>query len=585
MATRNRDLRPDPQGRYRPYLGWKRGEDGVRRQHRFNLGTDKREAERRFAKIRELYDENLRIDGPESNGLWWTRALYFAERIAKGEFRIEFPPLGPDDGYADTLLEYAQMIHTVRGWFLSLEFVPSDPALYHESTSLNQKLTGEKVRGLEVELKELGVLPADRSLPERLIPGTLHEAFSDYEAEVRNHSVKPGSSDLTPYGKLRLARLKRFRKAHDDIPLYDLNFDACSAMVAHWRNRPVGERGASSRDNARHHLGELMRFFRWLDTTEKYRWQSPRGLERIDRRVGKKDSERKLSSITKATYSVEELAVLNKHATPIERLLLYVGLNCAMGAAELGRLVAEDIRFDTEHEHAGRLHFASTNADSFLRFLRPKTGVFGEWLLWPETAHMLRWGLARSRKIGSDLLFVSEKGAPWYNEKATNAQSKFANTWNRLLDRVQKSQSDFRRLPFGTLRDTLPDLLRHRERDDLASLCLAHGSSFHGDNFLECYGNKPFGLLHTALRELQVHFLPFFTAAPDDPCGETKSYLSLSIKEKIRTRLREGGVPALIARECGVSPITVHRERAILSGAATGDHDNRVSPPGTTDRE
>ena len=61
MARRNRDLSPDPQGRYRPYLGWKLGEDGTRRQHRFNLGTDKREAEKRFARIKELYDDNCRL--------------------------------------------------------------------------------------------------------------------------------------------------------------------------------------------------------------------------------------------------------------------------------------------------------------------------------------------------------------------------------------------------------------------------------------------------------------------------------------------------------------------------------------------
>jgi len=45
MPARKTDLRPDAKGRYRPYLGWKAGDDGVRRQHRFNLGTDRKEAE------------------------------------------------------------------------------------------------------------------------------------------------------------------------------------------------------------------------------------------------------------------------------------------------------------------------------------------------------------------------------------------------------------------------------------------------------------------------------------------------------------------------------------------------------------
>lgn len=402
-------------------------------------------------------------------------------------------------------------------------------------------------------------------MPEKLISGSLHRVLDDYESEINTQNLKPGSTFLTPYGRLRLERVKRFRKVHADIPLHDLNFDTCSAMIAYWRNRPNGARGTTSRDNARHHIGELFRFFRWLDTSEKNQWVFPRGLERVDRKVGMKDSERKLSSITKPIYTVDELAILNQHATPIERLLLYVGLNCAMGAAELGRLDEADIHFDKAHEHARRLNFDSTGDDSFIRVLRPKTRVFGEWLLWPESAEMLRWGFARSRRIGSDLLFISEKREAWYNESVTNAQSKFANTWDRLVQRVQKSHPDFRRLPFGTLRDTLPDVLRHHESDDLAVLCLAHGTPFHGDSLLECYSNKPFGRLHAALRRMHEHFRPVFDAAPDDPYEESKSYLPLVVKQKIRAMLGEGKVPAHIAKACAVSAMTVHREAAKLN--------------------
>jgi hypothetical protein len=39
---------------------------------------------------------------------------------------------------------------------------------------------------------------------------------------------------------------------------------------------------------------------------------------------------------------------------------------------------------------------------------------------------------------------------------------------------------------------------------------------------LECYGNKPFGRLHTALREICTHFAPVFAAAPSDPIEEKK---------------------------------------------------------------
>jgi hypothetical protein len=71
--------------------------------------------------------------------------------------------------------------------------------------------------------------------------------------------------------------------------------------------------------------------------------------------------------------------------------MLYLGLNCGMGAAELGRLVESDFSVRLTHPFSDRLHFASTPHDSFARFLRPKTHVFGEWLLWEETVGMVEW--------------------------------------------------------------------------------------------------------------------------------------------------------------------------------------------------
>src|SRR4051812_3974519 len=102
MPTRKRELRPDPNGRYRPYVGWKMGEQGGRRQHRFNLGTDRKEAERRLARIRDLYDDNCRVVGED---LWSPAALSYAERIARGEvafrYSIPFDPEVMDDPALD----------------------------------------------------------------------------------------------------------------------------------------------------------------------------------------------------------------------------------------------------------------------------------------------------------------------------------------------------------------------------------------------------------------------------------------------------------------------------------------------------
>jgi hypothetical protein len=196
---------------------------------------------------------------------------------------------------------------------------------------------------------------------------------------------------------------------------------------------------------------------------------------------------------------------------------------------------------------------------------------------------MLRWGIARRekiRKFGPNAsLIVSEHGKPWYDEAASkNPQAKFANVWNELVRRVRKEKDleNFRHLPFGTLRDTLPDVIRHRYSDELASLCVAHGSTFKGDKLLDCYTNKPFGRLHQAIRELHDHFAPVFAAAPPDPTAKPRRQCtSLGTQERIRLLLADGVPVSKIASECGVDIGVVHRlrddERAKADIAVRGD--------------
>ncbi len=68
---------------------------------------------------------------------------------------------------------------------------------------------------------------------------------------------------------------------------------------------------------------------------------------------------------------------------------------------------------------------------------------------------------------------------------------------------------EFPRLPFGSLRDVLPDLLRLRYSDDVASLALQHGK-IRDDPLLQHYANMPFRRLFEATRELRSHIQPMF---------------------------------------------------------------------------
>ncbi len=570
MAVRKRALKPDPQGRYRPYLGYR--VDG--KQQRFNLGTDKVEAERRMNRLYELWQENVAANREE---VWSPLALSFAKEVAKGNRKIEYPFLRHFLEADDPAAEYAQMVHVERQRFPSLDIIPADPDLYAIGIDRNEHLVASEVQHLQERLAELGALAPKNKLPDKLVTGKLHEALDAYaEDDVKSHNVWPGSNRLKQSGHRRLEMIERFKERHRDVLLSMLGYDACKEVIRFWCRRPPTKNRKTGQfdgppmaiSSARHHRKELDRFFRWLDATERFGWVLPRGFNQIDRSIGETEDEfsRRLSVIQNETYGVDELAALNRHATPLERLVLYVGLNCGMGAAELGRLRRSDILLFYKHEFADALTFASTDQDSFIRYLRPKTKVFGEWLLWPETVQMVQWGLERAQGIGSDLLFVSESGQPWYNERHNkNPQAKFTNVFNRLIARVMKSDPHFRRLAFGTLRDTLPNILRSRHSSEMASLCLAHGSTFRGDKLIDCYTNKPFGRFHEIMRVARDYVAAVFEEAPSDPAvSPGKQYLPLKTREKVRSMLAAGDRVAKIAQDCGVSQMTVYREQKNL---------------------
>ena len=94
---------------------------------------------------------------------------------------------------------------------------------------------------------------------------------------------------------------------------------------------------------------------------------------------------------------------------------------------------------------------------------------------------------------------------------AKRPQSQIDNRWNRLIGKITKANPDFPKLPFGSLRDVLPDVLRNKYSDDVASLALQH-KTYSADKLLKCYANFPFAKLFTATEELRELFKPMLDA-------------------------------------------------------------------------
>ena len=136
---------------------------------------------------------------------------------------------------------------------------------------------------------------------------------------------------------------------------------------------------------------------------------------------------------------------------------------------------------------------------------RPKTGIYGEHLLWPQVAAAVKPFLD-----GRPYLPMTKTNKPWYRPHSANPQTAFQNWWRSVLDRIgnQDENKGFPRLPFGSLRDLLPNILRAEYGDDVASMALQHGKN-KSDNLLDCYANIPFRKLFKATKELEMRFKPF----------------------------------------------------------------------------
>ena len=96
-------------------------------QHKFRLGTDRREAERRDELLRQLW-ERLEAEAGQQAALWDDYTLEIAKAVAKGIDRIPLPPLMEEE----SAISYAQRLQTTQDRFPFLKFQPTDEQRYAE---------------------------------------------------------------------------------------------------------------------------------------------------------------------------------------------------------------------------------------------------------------------------------------------------------------------------------------------------------------------------------------------------------------------------------------------------------------------
>lgn len=463
MATRaRRSWKPDNRGYFSRQLGWERSRAGKLQQHKFLLGTDRKEAERRERKLCELWD-TFSASCTEDRPLWPEDLLIIAKRIAKGTPEIPIPR-----GPGEKQHQYAARIQRMQAKYPVVLFLPEDQHAFEigqaalelfeaipadlgnipirtADIEVAQALEDAKKRLAEAGLSfpaELAVLSASAQAPGEPLPGrlkpsdpaarrvprptparpaalpnrgaaaaasrtptaTLYQALKAYQKFLHQEYLDPELENVSAWGRTQIRQTKNLMTHHSDQLLTRLDGDAVTELVGYWRRRPckIGTKEPMTPKAASNFLGTLLRFFKWLDTSSQFDWNKPFAFNDIDTKVRRFPSDHAKKSLAQVdTFSLDELKLLMRYGQPFERLLLLLGLNCGFGRAEIASLLVGEAHLFKGHTPRDQeiLGYPTTDQDSFIKRIRRKSGVYGEHILYPMTVEGLQWAIERRQQF------------------------------------------------------------------------------------------------------------------------------------------------------------------------------------------
>ena len=570
MAHKIKELGKDARGNHVRNLGWKLTETGSRVQQRYYLGKDSEEAHRRNARLEELWAViEGEAESPQS-AIWTDTTLQIGMAVGGGEVVCHLAPPLPLEG-DDDFRAYAYLVEQYAKKYRMIAVLPADAEAYQRGKGIGDERKREVVRIGRDVFGEANVLEAETR--------TLHEAIDDYIANIKVTFLDVETRAVTGLGNTQVKEAKRLKQKHKDIPLSRLDLTAIEGMITVWRNRPVSQKSGNPIrvKTAESHIKRLKNFLWWLHRQDKYRWRIPPEVERLAVKVRETDRETQQRARPQQveTYDVAELATLYKYALPLERVYLLLGMNCGFSIAEFGTLRLNQIFLRQKHGYDALLGYASTPEQSWVKRVRIKTKVYGEFLLWPETVQAIEWAIDRRRKqpgFGDDaLLCLTERGLPFVGQtKGGNNSTRLSKHWyGGLLDRVCKDYPGFKRLSPKCLRKTSGNMVREIAGGEIMAVFHCRGQAVRTDHLADVYSNRPFGKVFRAIEEMQARLEPMFEAVQGErfPRGAKKGgpNISLGTIERIRALHAAGKRVCEIVREVGVSENTVYRH---INGSA-----------------
>jgi hypothetical protein len=544
MSTRTRKTwKPGKDGQFTRQIGWRRTRSGKLGQIKFRLGSDLREARRREMMLVQLW-ESVERQAEAEPATWVAEALHLAKQIARhGRATVPKRPGEPNSLYFHRVTQLAERLP-------GIPLLPADAAAYRQAAEDSAKSMTEFVTSYErasdtfrSRLRQSLANWGGSSPSTSEIAGPrLHQALRDHIAWLKEE-YSDGEGNVTLTGKVKTKQVEMFLDRHDDIPLATLDHDTLDAMLRYWRKRPNRkgtERPVAVR-TAEQQISALKFFVRWLSRSDKYDWKKPESFDEIRTRVNRPSSSLRTQVTPDDLFTLDELVLLNRYATPLERCLLLLGINCGFGRAEIASLTVGEVFLRTAHHprHQEILQFESTDRDSFIKRYRRKTGVYGEYILFAQTVAAVEWALARRRQhpdfCPEARLLVNSSGEPYDKPTAGgNPNMQIPNRFSALIRRIQKTEEgqDFTRRPFKILRKTAGDLVRRHSDGEVAAVFQSRGQAVRIDDLADAYTTRPFGKVFRALREVEQYLAPMFEAAGAEPFGEVRGGAGNAVRPK-----------------------------------------------------
>jgi hypothetical protein len=548
-------LSQDSKGNYKRDLGWTT--EG--KQPRFYLGRDKAQAEKRSMKLERLWElvearwESLRQHHAVLEEKW-------RQEAERGEWHHDMGTL------ESVRAKWRQMIE--RPCWDSVTFAIADAIRTGEPVCIldhgehfQSSVDWEKGEIIWQNVSPDAQLEWLRGLQHAFPIITLNVADdTQYQKGVEQAKKRQQAFQQLADREANLAAPREgTQRLHAALPLSVFNVAVIEGMIDYWKNRPLTKKGKpSSPETVKGIIKTVRHFVRWLSRNPNFTWHKPTDLEFMPVRITPTPGEnaKKIRTLQVDTYTLDELVTLYHYATGLERLLLLLGLNCGFGQAEIASLQTGEIELDEKHPFYDL-------PGSWIRRIRFKTGVYGEWKLWHETVQGIRWMMGRRGTQKEGALILTREGRPLtLPTENNNRNNKIANCWGRLHERILKDVENegFRRLSFNKLRKTAGDLIKRFSNGEIAGVFHCRGQVVPTDDLSDLYTNRHFDKVFEVIEAVRQYLAPLFEGVTDPfPQEITRPALSIGTIKRIKKLREQGYTQARVAEMLGISEGTVKR--------------------------